>query len=260
MEALNILQVAAVNSTVREFWLVPVASVLALVFAWVFFRSLMKNSEGNDRMKEIAQYVREGAMAYLKRQYRVVGIVFIVLVVILTILAYFGVQNPFVPIAFLTGGFFSGLCGYLGMKTATNASARTAQGATQSLNRALQIAFRSGAVMGLVVVGFGLLDISIWYLILTKLVFTPEHMVNGLTFAGLDLVHAGTSEHGKMIEITTIMLTFGMGASTQALFARVGGGIYTKAADVGADLVGKVEAGIPEYDPRIFSSRRRHTR
>jgi len=201
-------------------------------------------------MKEIAQYVREGAMAYLKRQYKVVGIVFAILVVFLTIMAYFGVQNPFVPVAFLTGGFFSGLCGFLGMKTATYASARTAHGASQSLNKGLQVAFRSGAVMGLVVVGFALLDIAVWYWFLTNVVFTPEHMANGLHLAGLTFVHENTTEHQKLIEITTTMLTFGMGASTQALFARVGGGIYTKAADVGADLVGKVEAGIPEDDPR----------
>jgi len=232
------------------FFLVPFASILALVFAWYFFKSMMKNSEGTDRMKEIAQYVREGAMAYLKRQYKVVGIVFAILVVLLTIMAYFGVQNPFVPVAFLTGGFFSGLCGFLGMKTATYASARTAHGASQSLNKGLQVAFRSGAVMGLVVVGFALLDIAVWYWFLTNVVFTPEHMANGLHLAGLTFVHENTTEHQKLIEITTTMLTFGMGASTQALFARVGGGIYTKAADVGADLVGKVEAGIPEDDPR----------
>lgn len=232
------------------FLLVPVASILALVFAWFFFKSLMKNSEGTARMKEIAQYVREGAMAYLKRQYKVVGIVFIILFILLTIMAYFGVQNPFVPVAFLTGGFFSGLCGFLGMKTATHASARTAHGASQSLNKGLQIAFRSGAVMGLVVVGFALLDIAAWYWFLNSIIFTPENMVNGLHFAGLTFVHPGTTEGQQLVEITTTMLTFGMGASTQALFARVGGGIYTKAADVGADLVGKVEAGIPEDDPR----------
>ncbi|NPA36281.1 MAG: sodium-translocating pyrophosphatase [Chlorobi bacterium] len=232
------------------FWIIPVASLTALTFAWIFFRSMMKNSEGNDKMKEIAKHVRDGAMAYLNRQYRVVFIVFMVLVVILLILAYLGIQNPFVPVAFLTGGFFSGLCGYLGMKTATYASARTAHGASKSLNQGLKIAFRSGAVMGLVVVGFGLLDISIWWLILNNLVYTPENMQNGFEFMGLTFVHAGTTEHTKFIEITATMLTFGMGASTQALFARVGGGIYTKAADVGADLVGKVEAGIPEDDPR----------
>ena len=232
------------------FWLVPVCSLLALVFAWFFFKSMMKNSEGTPRMKEIALYVREGAMAYLKRQYKVVTIVFIILLLVLLLLAYMGVQNPFVPVAFLTGGFFSGLCGFLGMKTATYASARTAHGASQSLNKGLKVAFRSGAVMGLVVVGFGLLDIALWYLLLNSVIFTPEHMANGLHFLGLNFVHAGTTESQKLVEITTTMLTFGMGASTQALFARVGGGIYTKAADVGADLVGKVEAGIPEDDPR----------
>ncbi len=227
-----------------------IASLLALVFAFFFFKNMMKNSEGTDRMKEIAKYVRDGAMAYLNRQYRVVGLVFIILVILLSILAYLKVQNPFVPIAFLTGGFFSGLCGFLGMKTATFASARTAHGASKSLNKGLQIAFRSGAVMGLVVVGFALLDITVWYLLLDRVVFTTAHMTNGLHFLGLDFVNAGTSMHEKYIEITATMLTFGMGASTQALFARVGGGIYTKAADVGADLVGKVEAGIPEDDPR----------
>jgi K(+)-stimulated pyrophosphate-energized sodium pump len=232
------------------FWIVPIASVIALVFAWLFFRQMMKQDEGTDRMKEIAQYVREGAMAYLSRQYKVVGIVFIVMVGVLSLLAYMGVQNPFVPVAFLTGGFFSGLCGYLGMKTATYASARTAHGASKSLNQGLKIAFRSGAVMGLVVVGFALLDIAAWYYILTELIYTPAHMEGGLSFMGLTFVHPGTSEHVKLVEITATMLTFGMGASTQALFARVGGGIYTKAADVGADLVGKVEAGIPEDDPR----------
>jgi K(+)-stimulated pyrophosphate-energized sodium pump len=232
------------------FLFIPLASILALVFAWIFFKSMMKNSEGTPRMIEIAQYVRDGAMAYLKRQYRVVAIVFAVLFVLLTIMAYLGVQNPFVPIAFLTGGFFSGLCGFLGMKTATFASARTAHGASKSLNKGLQIAFRSGAVMGLVVVGFALLDIIAWYWFLTEIIFTPVHMTSGLEFAGLHFVHPGTSESQRLIEVTTTMLTFGMGASTQALFARVGGGIYTKAADVGADLVGKVEAGIPEDDPR----------
>jgi K(+)-stimulated pyrophosphate-energized sodium pump len=232
------------------FWIAPVAAVLALLFAWIFYRSMKKAPAGNDRMQEIAQYVREGAMAYLGRQYKVVTLVFIILVLLLSFLAYIGVQNPFVPVAFLTGGFFSGLCGYLGMKTATYASSRTAQGASESLNNGLKIAFRSGAVMGLIVVGFGLLDIVIWFLILNFLVFTPEHMAEGMKWLGLTFVNAGTTDHQKMIEITATMLTFGMGASTQALFARVGGGIFTKAADVGADLVGKVEAGIPEDDPR----------
>lgn len=216
------------------FWIVPVASVLALVFAWYFFRQMMKESEGTALMAQIALHVRKGAMSYLKQQYKVVASVFLALVVLFSIMAYgFGVQNEWVPIAFLTGGFFSGLAGFLGMKTATYASARTANAARSSLNSGLQVAFRSGAVMGLVVVGLGLLDISFWYLLLNLCI--PADV--------MDATH-------KLTIITTTMLTFGMGASTQALFARVGGGIYTKAADVGADLVGKVEAGIPEDDPR----------
>ncbi|MAT70308.1 MAG: sodium-translocating pyrophosphatase [Planctomycetaceae bacterium] len=239
------------NSVIPGFWWVaPIASVAALGFAFFFYRKMMEASEGTEVMKEIAQHVREGAMAYLSRQYRVVTLVFIVLVVILTVLAKFGIQNPFVPIAFLTGGFFSGLCGYIGMRTATNASARTAQGCSEGLNRGLQVAFRSGAVMGLVVVGFGLLDICLWYWILDAVVYTKEHMTEGWTMFGMELVSPGTEPIEKLVQITTTMITFGMGASTQALFARVGGGIYTKAADVGADLVGKVEAGIPEDDPR----------
>jgi len=228
----------------------PVSALLALCFAYYFYRKMMTAPEGTDRMREIAAYVRKGAYAYLYRQYSVVAIVFIILLAIFAVLAYMGVQNPFVPVAFLTGGFFSGLCGFLGMKTATNASARTTQGASQSLNKGLQVAFRSGAVMGLIVVGFGLLDISMWYFILDQVVYTAEHMESGLRFLGLTLVKAGMESEHKLPEITTTMLTFGMGASTQALFARVGGGIYTKAADVGADLVGKVEEGIPEDDPR----------
>lgn len=214
------------------FWLIPIASISALIFAWVFFKQMMKEDEGTETMKEIAAHVRKGAMAYLKQQYKVVGIVFAVLAVFFAILAYvFKIQNEWVPFAFITGGFFSGLAGFIGMRTATYASARTANAARRSLNSGLKIAFRSGAVMGLVVVGLGLLDISIWYLILDKFV-------------------TGATEAQKLVVITTTMLTFGMGASTQALFARVGGGIFTKAADVGADLVGKVEAGIPEDDPR----------
>ena len=216
------------------FWIIPVASILALVFAWFFFRQMMKESEGTELMAKIARHVRKGAMSYLKQQYKVVASVFLALVVLFSIMAYgFGVQNEWVPIAFLTGGFFSGLAGFLGMKTATYASARTANAARSSLNSGLQVAFRSGAVMGLVVVGLGLLDISFWYILL-NICIPAETM---------DATH-------KLTIITTTMLTFGMGASTQALFARVGGGIYTKAADVGADLVGKVEAGIPEDDPR----------
>ncbi len=241
---------AETAGTPVSWWLAPVASLLALGFAYHFYRKVMAAPEGTEKMIEIAHHVREGAYAYLFRQYSVVALVFFILLVIFAFCAYKGVQNPFVPVAFLTGGFFSGLCGFLGMKTATNASARTAQGASESLNRGLQVAFKSGAVMGLIVVGFGLFDISMWYLILDKLVYTAEHMRDGLTFLGLTLVKAGMEPEHKLVEITTTMITFGMGASTQALFARVGGGIYTKAADVGADLVGKVEAGIPEDDPR----------
>lgn len=213
------------------FYLVPVASIVALIFAYYFFKRMMKESEGTEKMKTIARHVREGAMSYLKQQYKVVTAVFIVLALLFAVMAFFGLQNNWVPFAFLTGGFFSGLAGFFGMKTATYASARTANAVRRSLNSGLQVAFRSGAVMGLVVVGLALLDISAWYLIL-------DHFVEDA-----DAGH-------KLIMITTTMLTFGMGASTQALFARVGGGIYTKAADVGADLVGKVEAGIPEDDPR----------
>ena len=233
-----------------SFYIAPIGALLALIFAWVFYRTMKKQSEGTDKMAEIAAYVREGAYAYLYRQYKVVAWAFVILFVILTILAYARVQNPFVPIAFLAGGFFSALCGYLGMVTATDASARTANAARTSLNGALKVAFRSGAVMGLVVVGFGLLFISISYWILDNLVYTAQNMQNGLHFLGLVFVQEGINDAQKLNEVTTTMLTFGMGASTQALFARVGGGIYTKAADVGADLVGKVEEGIPEDDPR----------
>ena len=219
------------NNTPLIFWIVPLASLVALGFAWYFFRAMMRCSEGTDRLKEIAAHVRQGAMAYLRQQYKVVTVVFLILALFFAFLAYgLGVQNPWVPFAFLTGGLFSGLAGYIGMRTATYASARTAHAASQSLNQGLRVAFRSGAVMGLVVVGLGLLDISAWYLVL-------NHFIDA----------TGSQ---KLMIITTTMLTFGMGASTQALFARVGGGIYTKAADVGADLVGKVEAGIPEDDPR----------
>ena len=231
-------------------YIAPIASLVALVVAMVFFRSMKRSNPGDARMCEIAGYVRQGAMAYLFRQYKIVSLVFVILFVIFAVLAAVGVQNPFVPVAFLTGGFFSGLCGYIGMKTATHASSRTAQACRSSLNRGLQVAFRSGAVMGLVVVGLGLLDICVWYFILDKFIYTEANMASGLTFLGLQLVEPGCTFAAKMTHITTTMLTFGMGASMQALFARVGGGIYTKAADVGADLVGKVEAGIPEDDPR----------
>lgn len=215
------------NNIPSVFWLVPVASVVSLGMALFFYLQMKKADEGTPRMKEIAEYVRHGAMAYLKQQYKVVTIVFIVLAVIFSVMAYgYQLQNPWVPFAFLTGGFFSGLAGFFGMKTATYASARTANAARKSLDAGLKVAFRSGAVMGLTVVGLGLLDIAIWFVVLNA--------------AGVD----------SLITITTSMLTFGMGASTQALFARVGGGIYTKAADVGADIVGKVEADIPEDDPR----------
>ncbi|MBN1361515.1 MAG: sodium-translocating pyrophosphatase [Sedimentisphaerales bacterium] len=241
---------APLPSTPWSWYIAPLAALAALGFAVYFYKKMMEAPEGTEKMIEIARHVREGAYAYLFRQYSVVTIVFVVLLAIFAFLAYKGVQNPFVPVAFLTGGFFSGLCGFLGMKTATNASARTAQGASKSLNSGLQVAFRSGAVMGLVVVGFGLFDISMWYLILDKIVYTEPHMAEGLKVLGLQLVKPGMDPVHKLVEITTTMITFGMGASTQALFARVGGGIYTKAADVGADLVGKVEAGIPEDDPR----------
>ena len=214
------------------FYLVPAASVVALLFAWIFYHKMRKEDEGTPTMKQIAQFVREGAMAYLKQQYKIVVIVFIILAIFFAILAYgFGVQNPWVPFAFLTGGFFSGLAGFIGMKTATYASGRTANAARRSLNAGLKVAFRSGAVMGLTVVGLGLLDIAIWWILLNAFVVEA-------------------SEAQKLVVITTTMLTFGMGASTQALFARVGGGIYTKAADVGADIVGKVESDLPEDDPR----------
>lgn len=218
------------NTIPLVFWLVPLAAFIALYMAWHFFREMMKCEEGTPRMIEIAEYVRHGAMAYLRQQYKVVLVVFIVLALLFAFMAYvLHVQNPWVPFAFLTGGLFSGLSGFFGMKTATYASARTANAAHHSLDSGLKVAFRSGAVMGLVVVGLGLLDIALWFIV-------------------LNLFYQG--EDAALVTVTTTMLTFGMGASTQALFARVGGGIYTKAADVGADLVGKVEANIPEDDPR----------
>ena len=214
------------------FWPVPIAAIVALVFAWVFFKQMMKGDEGDATMIKIAEHVRKGAMAYLRQQYKVVGYVFVILTIVFLIMSFvLKVQNAWLPIAFITGGFFSGLAGYFGMKTATYASGRTAQAAKESLDAGLRIAFRSGAVMGLAVVGLALLYISIWYVV-------------------LDIFVDARYETEKLLIITTTMLTFGIGASLQALFARVGGGIYTKAADVGADLVGKVEAGIPEDDPR----------
>ena len=214
------------------FWLVPFSAALALLFAWFFFRQMMQQDEGTEKMRKIAEHVRKGAGAYLRQQYKVVIVVFLIITVIFSILAYvLGVQNPWVPFAFISGGFFSGLAGFFGMKAATYASARVANACRTSLDSGLRLAFRSGAVMGLVVVGLVLVDISLWFIALN--IFIPE-----------------TADGYKLMTITAVMLTFGMGASTQALFARVGGGIYTKAADVGADLVGKIEAGIPEDDPR----------
>ena len=254
-------------------WLAPVGGILALFFAWFFYKKMMASPEGDPEMVRIAAHVREGANAYLNQQYKVVTIVFIVVAIVLAFMAYvLKVQNVFVPFAFLTGGFFSGLCGWLGMKTATWASSRTAEGAKTSLNSALTVAFRSGAVMGLIVVALGLIDICLWWMALN---WVYDNNIMGLTqslftdqytpLANLSLeqikvhemfvkdgvnIFSQVFEHEKLVQITTTLLTFGMGASTQALFARVGGGIYTKSADVGADLVGKVEAGIPEDDPR----------
>jgi len=214
-------------------WLVSVAgSVLALVWAYQFYNWMIAQDEGDPRMVQIAGYVRQGADAYLWRQYRIVAVFFLVVSALLAIVAFgFGAQSTLVPFAFITGGFFSALAGWFGMKTATAASSRTAQAAKGSLNAGLQVAFRSGAVMGLTVVGLGLLDICLW-------------------FAAMYWLAPMFGRHYTLEEITVTMLCFGMGASSQALFARVGGGIFTKAADVGADLVGKVEAGIPEDDPR----------
>ncbi len=213
-------------------WIAPLGSLIALGFAFYFYKSMMKVDPGDKLMIEIAGAVRTGAMAYLKRQYKVVFVFFVVTSLVLAVMAFvFKLQSPFVPFAFFTGGFFSGLSGFFGMWSATGASNRTTQGAKESLNAGLRVAFRSGAVMGLTVVGLGLLDICMWFLILYWI----------CPLLGL---------HLSLTEITVTMLCFGMGASSQALFARVGGGIFTKAADVGADLVGKVEAGIPEDDPR----------
>ncbi|MDR2340859.1 MAG: sodium-translocating pyrophosphatase [Puniceicoccales bacterium] len=213
------------------FWAAPFVACVALWFAWTFYRGMMAEDPGNVRMQAIARHVRKGAIAYLLQQYRVVGVVFLFAAVLLALLSFgFDLQNRWLPFAFLTGGFFSGLAGFLGMQTATQASSRTAQAASRSLNRGLKVAFRSGAVMGLTVVGLALLDYSFWFYVLNRFLHVPEEI--------------------KMTAITGIMVTFGMGVSLQALFARVGGGIFTKAADVGADLVGKAEKGIPEDDPR----------
>jgi K(+)-stimulated pyrophosphate-energized sodium pump len=237
--------------------LAPITATVALVIAYIFFRNLLSESEGSDRMIEIAGFVKEGAMAYLKQQYKVVAIVFIIIFIILSFLAVIGVQSPFVPLVFVAGGFFSALCGYLGMKTATNASARTAAACQESLNKGLKVSFRAGSVMGLMVVGFGLIAIS---LLFYGLNYIFDH--NILNATSIILTKIGVSDFSpslltnsafqkaKIGEVSSILLTYAMGASVMALFARVGGGIFTKAADVGADLVGKVEAGIPEDDPR----------
>ncbi|MCK4888439.1 MAG: sodium/proton-translocating pyrophosphatase, partial [Candidatus Aminicenantes bacterium] len=209
------------------FLIAPAAAIIALIFAFGFYRNIMKLSEGTDRMVEIAEAVRKGARAYLRQQYKIVFIFFGIAFIFLGFLSFgLEVQSKWTPFAFLTGGFFSGLAGFIGMITATLASARTTNQARESLDKALKVAFRSGAVMGLVVVGLGLIDIALWFIVLHY---------------WLD---------NSLIVTTVTMLSFGMGASLQALFARVGGGIFTKAADVGADLVGKVEVGIPEDDPR----------
>ena len=230
---LGAVQAAGADGNIHAaFWIVPIASIIALAFAWHFYSGMKKEEEGTETMRKIAGHVRSGALAYLRQHYKVVAAVFVVITIFFAFLAYgLKVQNDWVPFAFITGGFFSGLAGFFGMKTATYASNRAAWAANHSLDKGLRVAFRSGAVMGLVVVGLALLDISAWFLILNFFI-------------------EDASDAHKMVIITTTMLTFGMGASLQALFARVGGGIFTKAADVGADLVGKVEAGIPEDDPR----------
>ena len=239
-------------------WLIaPLSAIIALITARFLYVALLKQDEGTDLMKEIAQHVREGAKAYLSQQYKLTAIVFISLFFFLGILAFLGIQSPFVPFIFLSGGISSGLCGYLGMKTATNASARTASACRESLNKGLKVSFRAGSVMGLIVVGFGLLDVSIWFTLLNWLysgnVFgLAEPILQNLGISNLENLGSKTAlfEWHILKEVTTTLLAYSMGASVMALFSRVGGGIYTKAADVGADLVGKVEAGIPEDDPR----------
>ena len=228
----SMLSIAAGTSSIGSlptiYWLAPAGAVIALFMAKFFYNGVMKATEGDDDMIRIAQAVREGAYAYLGAQRKVVVKVFIGLIIVLGIIGFgLGLQPKLAPLGVAIAGFLSGLCGFFGMKTATNASARTTAAVRNSLNDGLRIAFRSGAVMGLCVTGFALLDISIWFYLLTQ-VFNV----------------------GGLVTITTVTLSFAMGASLQALFARVGGGIYTKAADVGADLVGKVEAGIPEDDAR----------
>ncbi len=216
------------------FWIAPASALITLLCAANFFRQMKVEDEGTERMREIASHVTAGAHAYLRQQYKVVVIVFVLLLIVFAFLAFgLKVLHPLAPIAFVTGGFFSGLAGFFGMKTATHAASRTARAAQNSLDHGLRVAFRSGAVMGLSVVGLGLLAICVWFAILTSIY--PV---------------GGEEGSGNLLIVTTTLLSYGMGASLQALFARVGGGIYTKAADVGADLVGKIEAGIPEDDPR----------
>ncbi len=216
------------------FWLAPVSSLVALFYAGYFFRQMMRENEGNELMIKIASHVTRGAHAYLRQQYKVVSLIFALLFLVFVVFALgFKMHSPWAPLTFLTGGFLSGLAGFFGMKTATCAASRTTEAARDSLNHGLRVAFRSGAVMGLSVVGLGLLAICLWFFFLsTRYPIDSDNASNNLLL------------------ITTTMLAYGMGASLQALFARVGGGIYTKAADVGADLVGKIEAGIPEDDPR----------
>lgn len=215
------------------FWIAPVAAVLAIVFAWTFYREMIRQDEGTDLMREIGGHVRHGAMAYLRQQYKIMLIVFVVFTAIFAALAYgLEVQNKWLPVTFVFGGLFSALAGYFGMLTATRAATRTTAAARESMAQALRISFRSGAVIGLTVVGLGLGNVVFWFALADILM--PNDVAEG----------------ARMVLVTTTVLTFGMGASLQALFARVGGGIYTKAADVGADLVGKVESGIPEDDPR----------
>src|SRR3989344_5485444 len=213
------------------FWIAPVGSSIALIFAVLLIVKIMKSPKGTPAILMIQEAIAEGANAYLKKQYTTVSIFFLAAFVLFLILAKMGLMSIFVPFAFLTGGFFSGLSGFIGMQVAIRSNARTTFGATESLNKGLRIAFSSGAVMGFVVVGLGLLDLSIWYYLLNYFYRDQETAL-------------------RIQNITTTMLSFGMGASSQALFARVGVVIFTKAADVGADLVGKVEAGIPEDDPR----------
>ncbi|MDR2939976.1 MAG: sodium/proton-translocating pyrophosphatase, partial [Clostridiales bacterium] len=223
------------------FILAPVGSVAALVYAYFLYKKVLSLPEGTGRMKEIAAAVRAGANAYLRRQYTGVAKFFGIMFIVLTLMAILGFLTPFVPFAFISGGFFSALSGFIGMKIATYANSRTAHAASNSLNEGLNVAFSSGAVMGFTVVGLGLFDLSFWYILLRYVFYGGLFLISGSESLTADL---------QIQNITSAMLTFGMGASSMALFARVGGGIFTKAADVGADLVGKVEAGIPEDDPR----------